>query len=60
LKAKNEELEKENNRPEWEKFIFWTKKKQWLIETVIKSQIKKTTNKAANKLVRGLLWWLLK
>jgi carbamoylphosphate synthase large subunit len=22
LKAKNEELEKENNRPEWEKFIF--------------------------------------
>ena len=60
LKAKKEEIEREENRPEWEKFIFWTKKKQGLLETVIKSQVKKTTNKAANKLVRGLLWWLLR
>lgn len=53
-------LEKEENRSELNKFLFWTKKKQGFTQTFWKKILRKASNKVANEIVRGLLGGLLK
>jgi len=60
LEKEKEIIEKEKNIPLWQEMLFWTKKKKWFIETVGNSVMRKTANKVAIKITRGVFGGLLK
>ena len=60
LKKQQEKIEEEKNIPDWQKILFWTKKKKWFLQTVWTSVMRKSANKVATKIVRGVLGGILK
>ncbi len=60
LEKQQAQIEAEKNIPAWQEILFGTKKKKWFIETVWKSVMRKSANKLATKIVRGVLGGILK
>ncbi len=60
IKQKNWKKEEEKEKNIWQDLIFWTKRRQGFIETVGRAVMRKSANKVATKITRGILWGLLK